>query len=253
MSDKIKVDQNLSGEGGTQIAVQNNYGLTPAQACDLAMSMFREYYPRLREECLTTLEKLFYERMEGVPPENIVPPKAKIVVPVLQNASITEEEELQKMYASLLASSVNREKNDNVHPAYVEIINQLCADEAKILAYINKLGSIPILSVRFENKNGEGYNVLTNFSNIGELTNCEQPSLISSYLDNLVRLGLIEHPALRKLTDERLYDGLKLHHSVQNIIKTVDQYGEYNTVNYVYEYVCITDFGKGFCKVCIGK
>lgn len=249
---KDAMSQQQTGNNNVQIGIQNN-GLTVENATHMAFQIFREYYPQLQEECMATLKKWFYEFMKGVSCQNIVPPKAKIVVPVLQNASITEEEELQKMYASLLASSVNKEKNNNVHPAYVEIINQLCADEAKILAYLKKIDSIPILTVRFENEKGDGYNVLKNFSNIGELTDCRQPSLISAYLDNLIRLGLIEHPAFRFLTDEKLYDDLKAHQTVQDVMRKVDQYGEYSTVNYNQEYVSITDFGKNFCMICIGK
>ena len=96
MCSDVKITQKvLPGAGGnTVVANQNNYGLTVTEATQMAFQIFREYYPQLQKEALEAVQKLTEERLKVIPTENIVPPKANVVVPVLQNASLTEEQVL---------------------------------------------------------------------------------------------------------------------------------------------------------------
>ena len=56
MSDELVIQQKQSlGNSGTQVGVQNNYGLSPVEATRMAFEIFREYYPQLREEALKEL------------------------------------------------------------------------------------------------------------------------------------------------------------------------------------------------------
>ena len=105
MCSDVKITQKvLPGAGGnTVVANQNNYGLTVTEATQMAFQIFREYYPQLQKEALEAVQKLTEERLKMIPTENIVPPKANVVVPVLQNASLTEEQDLLEMYATVLA------------------------------------------------------------------------------------------------------------------------------------------------------
>ena len=90
MCSDVKITQKvLPGAGGnTVVANQNNYGLTVTEATQMAFQIFREYYPQLQKEALEAVQKLTEERLKMIPTENIVPPKANVVVPVLQNANI---------------------------------------------------------------------------------------------------------------------------------------------------------------------
>ncbi len=96
MNDKTEINQNagLGSHGNTFIAEQY-IGLSVADATHMALSMFREYYPQLREELLSDLRKMLEEKLENIPSENIVPPSPRIAVPTLQNASITEDIEIE--------------------------------------------------------------------------------------------------------------------------------------------------------------
>lgn len=51
MSEKQEIKQIAGlGSSGTQIGIQNNYGLTPAEATEIAIRIFRENFPKLQEE-----------------------------------------------------------------------------------------------------------------------------------------------------------------------------------------------------------
>ena len=178
MSEQMKISQTtgFGSHENTLIGVQNNqYGLTHIQAIEMAFSIFREYYPQLRQDVLNELDYLVKEKLRNVPENNIVSPTPRIAVPALQNASITEEYEIRELYANLLANSMNKIVKDGVHPAYVEIVKQLSPDEAKILCYMREYTTVPIITLRRENEKGEGVEIIKNFSNIGELSHCEHP------------------------------------------------------------------------------
>ena len=253
----IEVNQKSAlGSETTQIAVQHNttyIGISPEEATQMAITMFREYYPQLKQEALQDVEQMVAEKLKSIPPEKIVPPSPRIAVPTLQNASITEEAEVRAMYATLLANSMNEVVKNGVHPSFVEIIKQLSPDEAKILGHFYIEKSVPTITLRYENDKGEGIDIIRSFSNIGELAGCERPLEINKYFNNLVRLGLIEYaPTLSSLTDKSLYEPLKNHPHIVSMANQIHlQNDKFNMHNYRESYVFLTDFGKSFCKMCV--
>lgn len=151
MNEGIEVTQKSAiGSQTTQIAVQNNnIGLSVSDATQMAFIIFQEYYPKLREEALTELREMVEHELQKLQ-SNIIPPKPKIAVPVLQNASITDEEDVRRIYAKLLASSMAESTAMDVHPAFVNIVNQLNNYDAKVLAQIAKINNtIPAATVHF--------------------------------------------------------------------------------------------------------
>jgi len=253
MNDKTEINQNagLGSHGNTFIAEQYN-GLSVADATHMAFSMFREYYPQLREELLSDLRKMLEEKLKNIPSENIVPPSPRIAVPTLQNASITEDIEIRELYAQLLANSMNETMKDGIHPAFVEIINQLSPDEAKILRFFSTHTTIPTITLRCANEKEEGYDVVKNFSNVGELAKCEYPFEVGKYFDNLIRLGLLKNAMFASLTNKALYELLKKHQYLESQVNTIThQVPPFNKPKFEESYISITDFGKSFCEICL--
>jgi len=68
MSDLITVEQKSAfGSETTQIATQNNYyGLTPQQACKMAMELFYDNFPKLQEEAKALVEKRVTTLMDEI-------------------------------------------------------------------------------------------------------------------------------------------------------------------------------------------
>ena len=68
MSDLITVEQKSAfGSETTQIATQNNYyGLTPQQACQMAMELFYDNFPKLQEEAKALVEKRVTALMDEI-------------------------------------------------------------------------------------------------------------------------------------------------------------------------------------------
>lgn len=152
----IEVNQKATlGGTTTQIGQQiNNYGMTPEQANQMAITMFREYFPmlrqELRQEALAEVSDIVKRELQKIPQSDIQAPSPKIAVPLLQNASITEETNLREMYGKLLAGDMNKNLKPLVHPAYIEIINQMSSDDAELFSRVVKIqNSLPVAGIRF--------------------------------------------------------------------------------------------------------
>jgi len=254
MSNELVIEQKQGlGNAGTQVGVQNNYGLSPVDATRMAFEIFREYYPQLREEAIEELKKLVEEKLSSIPQRFIEPPKPRIAVPTLQNASITEEREVRELYANLLANSMNKVVKNGIHPGFVEIIKQLSPDEAKILKYMHMHSSIPTITLRYEDKNGGGIDAIKNFSNIGEITNCEMPDNAPMYFNNMVRLGLLyDADGMSSFTDKTHYDPLKKHPKITNYAKNdIAKAKGFEKFNFSESIIGLSEYGKRFCEICI--
>ena len=204
------------------------------------------------------LLELTEKKLKDLLPEQIVNPEAYIAVPALQSVSYCmDNHELRDMYANLLASSMNSVVKDGVHPSYIEIIRQLCPDEAKILKYIAEKETIPTISVYYGNSLTGFNRLVKDFSDVGFSTHCERSLDVFSYFGNLVRLGLLEipdsDPAIHyPLSDDQLYEPLKKNSYIQSIINavTLPKNAE-NEFEIIENHASITDYGRGFCTVCL--
>ena len=253
MSNELELKQTIKqGDGNIQIGVQHNYGLTVTQVSEMAFEIFRQYYPKLQDELLKKLRIEVEEILGKIPAERIVPPNARITVPALQNASITEEDNVRVLYARLLANSMDKVAKDGVHPAFIEIIKQLNSDEAKLLPYLYYNQKIPVITVRATNEKREGVDELKNFSLAGFQCGCEIPLNIATYFDNFVRLGVLVKQTFSSLVNKDLYSPLKEYDYIQNIIKRIESRpDEYIIPDFEESYYEITNFGRAFCESCV--
>ena len=195
------------------------------------------------EYAIKETEMLLAEKLKHIPEEKIVEPEPYVAVPALQQLSYSlDSEELRELYANLLASSMNADKKSDVHPAFVDIIKQLAPDEAKLLRFLSHQYVIPLVEIRQKGSDGKGYTVLEKYHlNIpnGVL---EMPQNTPIYIENLVRLQLIEIPADTHYTTESLYTPLETH------IVFVGVPSE--SITYDRKIINVTPFGKQFVKIC---
>lgn len=199
------------------------------------------------EESIRLTALAIREKLVQIPEEKLVEPEAHIAIPAIQQLCYCQDSsELRDLYANLLTSSMNADKKWQVHPAYVDIIKQLCPDEAKYLKALPALSMAnhPLIDVKFaigSNSKGENYAV-SNFTTYN-LDLLEYPQKICSYIDNLVRLNLIEIPAYQYIVNQQVYDELENHPMIQNPIA-----GEQKDIKYSYEHKVfkLTNFGVSF-------
>lgn len=193
MCDNVNTTQNaqFGSHDNTFIANLNNTGLTVIEATQMAFQIFREYYPQLRKEAIDELQKMLKEELEKVSPQNIIPPTPRIAVPTLQGASISDEELIRRLYAKLLAGTMNTEKREYVHPAFVRMIDEMNEMDAKVLKAIANINdSIPAARITFTFENRYLTHVVPHFYSM-YFDGLGNEYDISRSIENLSRLNLI--------------------------------------------------------------
>ena len=227
-------------------------GLIP-RAIKAALSPLEKWVLQ-KEYNVAETKKLLEEKLQNTPPELIQSPEPHIAVPAMQYISYCmDNEELREMYANLLANSMNKVVKDGVHPGFVEIIKQLSPDEARILKYMSTHKIIPTITLRYLHNGGGGIDIIKDFSNVGEITECEKPQDIAKYFDNLVRLGLIVNAGrLSSLTDKARYEPLKSHKWVapQATVENAIAIG-FDKFDFEEGFVKLSSYGQDFCSICL--
>src|SRR5687768_8276581 len=104
--------------------------LLPLAAFNFTVEKAKKYFEERFPDEIT-------HKAAQIPPEAIVEPKASVAGPTLQGLAFCHEEaELKEMYLHLLVSAMDGRAAGLAHPAFVEIIRQLDAKEARLLQTI---------------------------------------------------------------------------------------------------------------------
>lgn len=207
-----------------------------------------------REYNVAETKKLLEVKLSSVPPELIEAPEPHIAVPAIQYISYCmDNEDLRDMYANLLANSMNKVVKNGVHPGFVEIIKQMCPDEAKLIKYIHMNGpNIPLLYL--EVKKISGASILVSpvgFTNATYLSGCEYPANYQKYIENLMRLGLVNCSNEERLVDKSAYAQLENHPLLIELKKEFEGYQNVRKVELVEGHLELTLFGRDFCDKCM--
>jgi hypothetical protein len=122
-------------------------------------------------------------------PSRAVP--LKVAIPLLQAATIEEDDSLQDRWAALLVNAANADSGVEVHRSFVEILGQITSFEARILD--------TIYSLSFEEARHAGITTDSLPDSARILAerehSTEQPSeQVALALGNLVRVGCVKVP-----------------------------------------------------------
>lgn len=199
--------------------------------------------------------------------------------------------ELRNMFVNLLASAVDINKNDKIHPSYAEVIKEMSRDEALLLVYLSEnlekeSNRFPLLDIRHivsrnikycvtgtnivkivnskqnkiqtlytntdVNDFGLGNIYINNQTDIGKKAKCNYPEKISQYLLNLERLRLIDIKD-RKIVDIESYNKIINSKFIENILLHYkdDIFIEETVFCFIRKYFCITEYGLNFIECCI--
>jgi hypothetical protein len=183
---------------------------------------------------------------------------ARIAIPMLESASLEDNETLQNIWARLIANSMDPNFTQPLHPGYIEIIKQMSPDEAVILNAFRQIESYPILfkdHVSLQSKRFLGFfggfeqqptydGLYKEYLEFCKALSLKQTNNIRSFLDNLQRLRIIEfgYDLSQQLDDN---------HSFFPILGESDMSDKIRLTLDRYEYLRITVFGEVFITACI--
>lgn len=152
---------------------------------------------------------------------------------------------LRERGEELLSKSAEVGRDEAIHPAYPSILDDLAADEARILRFLATEGTQAYMNVR-----DSGYIpfksslVAKHMTRVGADAGCRHPERTPIYLENLKRLGLITF-------DEDPIDDLKQYQVLEaqpHIEAARDAATRPKTV---YGSLHLSEMGVEFCEMCL--
>jgi hypothetical protein len=148
--------------------------------------------------------------------------------------------------AELLRRSADVNFEEDAHPAYARILDDLAPDEGRILRLLKLEGPQPSVDVR------AGWLPLkvateliaSGLTMIGAEAGCRHLDDVPAYLSNLFRLGLIWFSS-EPVEDPLRYQVLE---AQPEVLEAVREAGRAHTLRRSVE---LTPFGKDFCELCL--
>ncbi len=239
-TDALKPGVSEVGKALGTIGTFGNTILTP-------LSMLNDSARFIREKNALKLE----HKLKQIQVEHLKEINPSIGVPVLRKLEYTEDEELVELYLNLLSRAAD-EKNENLsHPSFVNIINNLSTDEAKILKFIHNedIGiCTQTISIRYNNGTYSDHQHDTSIFEIHDLITFKNNMKV--YLSNLSSLGIIKSFGIPTGQDH-----YKLIEDFLTPTKDVLLQEKKNVSEYTFtrNFFALTEFGKLFLSCCLPK
>jgi hypothetical protein len=187
----------------------------------------------------------------GVPlPKALLDATVSLSSVVLADVTPREHEEpeqtLRERGEALLERSRDVWSEEESHPAYGRILEELAPDEARILLLLLRGGPQPSVDVRTGGPVGLVSSALVapGMSMIGARAGCRYLDEVPAYLNNLFRLGLIWF-SREQLEDPMEYQVVEAQPDVLEAMHSV------RFPKVVRRSIHLTPFGTGFCRTCL--
>ncbi len=215
----------------------------------------------------------YEKKLSEIPEDKIIEVPTEISMPILERFTYVSNEEISNAFINLLTSASSIDTIQYVHPSFIQIIDRISPDEAKIIKYISENDPIPHITLSKYNLssikeeggllekehkpklNMESYHTIANkFNEIDKYTTLNFNENISLYIDNMISLGLIRDITeyiYIKLTDKFKELELNILEEYTNSFSEIPEdllKKSQKIEKGMYE---LTDFGKLFIKTSI--
>jgi hypothetical protein len=152
---------------------------------------------------------------------------------------------LRRRGEELLRLSADVRFDEDSHPAYGRILEQIAPDEARILRLLTTEGPQPAVDVRSGVPLIASELVALGLTMIGAEAGCRHLDRVHAYLNNLFRLGLIWF-SREPVKDRLRYQVLEAQPEVAEALREAGRTGR--TVR---RSIHLTPFGEDFCKLAL--
>jgi hypothetical protein len=153
---------------------------------------------------------------------------------------------LRERGEELLRRSADVNFEEDAHPAYMRILEDLAPDEARILRFLAEQGPQPSVDVRsgLVPLKSTSELIAAGLNMIGPEAGCRHLEDVPAYLNNLFRLGLVWFSS-ESVRDPLRYQVLEAQPEVTEALKSA---GHTRTVR---RSIHLTPFGRDFCNLCL--
>lgn len=197
------------------------------------------------EEFKESLEK----KVNAIPTENRVEPNTQIACQALEDAKYcADNKDVREMFANLIASTMNSEFCDAVHPSYSIILKQMTSEDAKFFQNFIGKSNLPIcrFKLQFDNRS---FSTLIDYSYFTKKdAKREEVNSNALIISSLERLGIISLHFDSYIKHTELYQVYE-DSDIFNVLKKIYSADECKVV-LVKGYADLTVFGKKLLDIC---
>lgn len=202
------------------------------------------YSKRLRE---------YAKKLEDIPEEEKCEVNPQIGVPIMEKLGYITNDEIADLFTNLLTKASSIDTVNLAHPSFVQLIERLSVDEAKIIRYLFNKEYIPCISFHAYYKGRDGFeNLLEKGTFLSSEIVFSFPKNEKLYLDNLVSMGILDISHTFHLTNEAIYESLCELHKYEQLVDEFcnDENSPFKEIEKDKSFYQVTDFGKAFIKAC---
>jgi len=187
-------------------------------------------------------------KLEEIPDDKICDVNPQIGTPIIEKLTYTTNEEIADLFTSLLTKASNIDTLNLAHPSFIQLIERLSVDEARIVKFLIGKDFIPSISIKANLKESDGFFILTrNATILHSQIDLIFPQNINTYLDNLTCLGILDISHGFHKIDENIYKPLVDYFNIEHMENRYKSNG-YKSITLDKGYYQITDYGKLFIK-----
>lgn len=220
---------------------------------DLAM-VFR--YPL---NCVSTRCQMYFDKnikdyakkLESIPEEKICEAHPQIGVPIVEKLSYTTNEDIADMFTTLLANASSQDRVGVAHPYFVQMIERLTPDEAKIIKYIKETEQICYcnFNVKFRSDSKKVMAILKHGTAIAKNVDLMYGNNVSVYITNILNMGIIEDTDRYSL-DMSNYEDIKEFYGFEVLKKDYASIPDFKDIAVTNRKFEITPLGRLFVDAC---
>jgi hypothetical protein len=194
-----------------------------------------------------------------------IPIPPRVAIPMLESASLEDDDALQEVWARLIANSTDPNFKTGLHPGYIEVIKQLSPDDGTILNSFIQREKYPIIfskmevkeyleaelriiaKHRSEKRTKESFKIIYDlYQNHCKTLKLKCDADSGVYFDNLMRLRIIEVGYIFSTSEDsrevKTWHGKNVE-STGGFVDILEPEQE--------EYLRVTSFGQSFIAACI--
>lgn len=216
------------------------------------ISLYAEKAKYYRAQKLEQFKALTEKKFQAIPDNQKQLPDLQVIGGTLEDSRFCfDKDELRDLFATLIASSMDSEKADKIHPAFSGFIRRMTPADARVLMRFKASNRFPIVNYRFAMNHGHSVfeeNVMDPKATPEEMRS------VSRSLEVLQSFRLIRLDYESYLTADGIYSEFDQHHmitakdAVLPMVKATNPL--IKDINYQKGIAELTSLGKQFLEVC---
>jgi len=193
----------------------------------------------------------YKEKLEQIPEEKQCEVHPQIGTPIIEKLSYTTNDEIADMFTTLLANASNVDMVNTAHPSFVNMIERMSPDEARLLKYLQGKSEIQYCNFYGNVLKGEGFHTIFDHATLLDKdVDLQYPKNLSSYLSNFISLGILIDMSGQYKIDKTIYNQIREKYGLRQLEASLVPI-VFKSITVEESYYKITDFGKLFIKACI--